>query len=251
MFSLAGKTAFVTGGTAGIGRAVAAHFVKAGARVAVAGRRAEGEAIGEAIGARFMRVDCAQEDAVREALEHVERELGQLDVLVNNAGLENTGPTIEDQGGEELRRVFALNVDGVYWGLRHGPRHMSDGASIINTSSVSGLVGIVGYGQYGATKAAVNSLTKTAALELAPRRIRVNAVCPGSIYTEMLPAGHPEIPISEVLTPLGRIGQVEDVVGLYHFLAADESAYVTGQTIAVDGGIAAGVGFGVLEKIAG
>ena len=116
---------------------------------------------------------------------------------------------------------------------------------------MAALLGIPGYGQYAATKAAVNSLTRTAALELAPRRIRVNAVCPGSIYTEMLPAGHPEIPLSETLTPLGRIGHVEDVVGLYHFLAADESAYVTAQVIAVDGGLTAGVGFGVLEKIAG
>jgi NAD(P)-dependent dehydrogenase (short-subunit alcohol dehydrogenase family) len=79
----------------------------------------------------------------------------------------------------------------------------------------------------------------------------VNAVCPGSIYTEMLPEGHPEISIARSLAPLGRIGEVEDVVGLYHFLAADASAYVTGQLIAVDGGITAGVSFGVLEKIAG
>jgi len=251
MFSLADKTAFVTGGTSGIGRAVATHFVKMGARVAIAGRRAEGEAIGDEIGALFLRVDCAQEDAVREALERVERELGKLDVLVNNAGLENAGPTIEEQGGDELRRIFALNLDGVYWGLHYGPRHLNDGGSIVNTSSAAALVGLPGYGQYAATKAAVNSLTKTAALELAPRRIRVNSVCPGAISTEMLPAGHPEIPLAEALTPLGRIGEVEDVVGLYHFLASDESAYLTGQTIAVDGGIAAGVGFGVLEKLSG
>jgi NAD(P)-dependent dehydrogenase (short-subunit alcohol dehydrogenase family) len=250
VFSLNGKSTFITGGTAGIGRAVAERFVKAGARVAIAGRRAEGEAIAQAIGALFVRADCSREEQVKGALESAERTLGRLDVVVNNAGLENTGPTIEEQGSDELHRVFALNVDGVYYGLKYAPAHMNDGGSVINTSSDAALLGIPGYGQYAATKAAVNSLTKTAALELAPRRIRVNAVCPGSIRTEMLPPGHPEIAVVEVLCPLRRVGEVEDVVGIYHFLAADESVYVTGQAIAVDGGLSAGVGYGVLEKIA-
>ena len=150
---------------------------------------------------------------------------------------------------KEFLKVSAVNLNHVYFGLHYGPARMRDNGSIINTSSVAGLISIPTYAQYSATKAAVNSLTRTAALEMAPRGIRVNAVCPSSIKTDMLPPGHPEIAIVEAIAPLGRVGETEDVVGLYHFLAADESRYITGQIISVDGGVMAGVSLGVLGAI--
>jgi NAD(P)-dependent dehydrogenase (short-subunit alcohol dehydrogenase family) len=175
--------------------------------------------------------------------------LGPLDVIVNNAGLENTGPMIADATGDELRRVFNLNTYGVFFGLKYGYRYARDGASIINTASIAALIGIPGYGQYNASKAAVVSLTQTAALEFAPRNIRVNAVCPGSVYTEMLPENHPEVGLVSKLCPLGRIGTTDELVGIYHFLASQEARYVTGQAIAVDGGVVAGVSLGTVDAI--
>lgn len=249
-FSLAEKVCVITGGTSGIGRAVAKRFAASGAHVAIVGRRATAELARELNAALFIRADCSTEAGVEEAMQTTFDKLGPLDVIVNNAGLENTGPFIADATDEELHRVFALNTFGVFYGLKHGQKHARDGASIINTSSLAALTALPGYGQYSASKAAVVSLTQTAAIELAPRLIRVNAVCPGSVYTEMMPEGHPEAKMAALVAPLRRVGTTDDMVGLYHFLAASESAYLTGQAIAIDGGISAGIGLGVLEAIA-
>jgi NAD(P)-dependent dehydrogenase (short-subunit alcohol dehydrogenase family) len=250
MFSLQGMTAAVTGGTSGIGEAVAARFVAAGARVVIVGRR-DGSEVARRTGAiAAVRADCSSEAEVSRALQECREALGaDIDVLVNNAGVENTGPMIAEASVEELERVFAINSFGVFHGLKHGPQVMKDGGSIINTSSIAGLMGVPGYSQYSASKAAVISLTRSAAVELAPRGIRVNAVCPGSIFTPMLPQDHPEVPLVTRMSPLGRVGTTDDVVGVYHFLASAESRYVTGQVLAVDGGIVAGVSLGTLEAI--
>lgn len=249
MFSLEDKTAFITGGTSGIGRAVAKRFAEAGARVAIAGRRNEGEAIAEEIGAIFIRCDVSVEQQVMDALARAEKALGKLDVVINNAGVQDTGPTIEEHDSEALEKNIGVMLKGVYFGLKYAPRHMKDGGSIINTSSVAGFLGVYGYGQYSMTKAAVISLTQTAAIELASRGIRVNAVCPGTVTTPMVPEGHPEIPLVETLTPLGHIAGTDEVEGLYHFLAADESRYITGQAIIIDGGLSTGPSLAVMEKI--
>jgi NAD(P)-dependent dehydrogenase (short-subunit alcohol dehydrogenase family) len=248
MFSLEGKTAFITGGTSGIGLAVAERIKSVGGEAAVVGRR-NFQAEAEERGLVFLQADVTDEQQLVGALDVAREKLGELDVLMLNAGMENSGTMLEEHSMDEFRAVLAVNLDHVYCGLHHGPARMRDGGSIINTSSVSGLLSVPTYAQYCATKAAVNSLTKTAALELAPRGIRVNAVCPGSIRTEMLPPDHPEIPIVEALAPMGRVGDTDDVVGLYHFLASDDSRYITGQTICVDGGVMAGVSFGMLEAI--
>lgn len=251
VFSLQGKTAVVTGGTSGIGQAVTARFAAAGARVVIVGRR-EGAALARQVGAvAAVRGDCSQDGEVRRALQEARTALGEdIDILVNNAGIENTGPSIADATGEELHRIFAINTFGVFYGLKHGPPWMKDGGSIINTASIAADLGIPGYSQYSASKAAVLSLTRSAAVELAPRGIRVNAVCPGSVFTPMLPQDHPEVPLTTRMCPLGRVGTTDDVVGIYHFLASQESAYVSGQAIAVDGGMLAGVSLGTLEAVA-
>ncbi len=248
-FSIEGKGVFITGGTSGIGRAVARRFVEAKANVVIAGRRGTGEKIAEKMGAKFTRVDVTQESQVENALTAAKEMVGKLDVIINNAGMINLGQTLEQQSADELDPLFNANVKGVYHGLHFGPQHMNDGGSIINMSSVGALVGAPTFGQYSATKAAVNSLTRAAALELAPRGIRVNAVCPGTIRTPMVSDDDPSYAIAERLSPLGRVGTTEDVAGVCHFLASEESAFLTGQIIAVDGGLTAGLSYGILNTI--
>ena len=184
MFSLEGKKAFITGGTSGIGRAVAERFIKAGAEVVIVGRREEGVSIAKDIGATFYQADVTQEEKLIAALQHAEQQLGKLDILINNAGLDNNGPLIEEQDLTELRRCFSLNFDAMYALFIHGPKHMSDGGSIVVTSSVAGgFVDLPTYSQYSASKAALTSLVRSAALELAPRSIRVNAISAGPVAT--------------------------------------------------------------------
>lgn len=244
MGALTDRKALVMGGTSGIGLAVARHFLAAGAQVTITGRR-DGKRIAEAIGARFLRGDVTRECDVVDALESAIHETGPLDILVNNAGHPGENLTIAATAAEDFRKLFAVNVDGVFYGLKHGPRHMKDGGSIINTSSVTATFAAPTYGPYGATKAAVNFLTRASALELAPRGIRVNAICPGAIDTEMAP----KRALIEALTPLGRIGTPGELVDLYEYLASDAGRYVTGQLFHVDGGMTAGIGFGMLQKL--
>jgi len=248
MFSLNGKVAFITGGTSGIGAAVARRFIEAGAKVAIVGRR-NGEALANEIGAIFIRADVTDENQVIEALAETERQLGKIDILVNNAGVQDTGPSIEEHSMEAFDKNVAILQKSIYLGLKHGPCHMNDGGSVINTSSIAGLLGLYGYSQYGMCKAAVLQLTQTAAMELAPRNIRVNSILPGTVRTPMVEEEPEEIALTECITPLTRIAETDDMVGVYHFLAADESAYITGQKLVVDGGLTAGISLGLLEKV--
>ncbi|WP_417321049.1 SDR family NAD(P)-dependent oxidoreductase [Emcibacter sp.] len=245
MFSVEGKTAFITGGTSGIGLAVAERFVRQGAKVFIAGRRDAGD-LAAGIGATAVQLDVANGDLFAHVLDVVEEDVGKIHILINNAGMENVGQTLVEQAISELDPAVDVNLKGVVHGLKYGPAHMADGGSIINTSSLAANIGLPTYGFYAATKAAVLSLTRTAALELAPRNIRVNAVCPGSIRTAMLPDDHPEVKLTETLCPMGRIGETDDLLGLYQFLASGASAYISGQAINVDGGVSAGFGYGVL-----
>lgn len=245
MFSLKNKTAFIAGGTSGIGFAVAQQFVKSDARVIIAGRR-EATSLAQEIGAHAIQLDITDEAAFAACLSEIEEQYGKLDILINNAGMENTGQTLEEQDVADLEVVVAVNLRGTVHGLKYGPRHMNDGGAIINTTSLAASVGLPTYGYYAATKAAVISLTQTSSLELAPRNIRVNAISPGSIRTEMLPDDHPEVKLCQTVCPLGRIGETDDVAGVYQFLASPAASYITGQEIKVDGGISAGFGFGVL-----
>jgi len=247
-FSLKDKTALITGGTDGIGLAVAKRFVKAGAKVIIVGRR-DGDGIAEDFDANFIRCDVSVEDQQIEMFDEAERRLGKLDIIINNAGLASSGSAIEQGDTKELNQIIGVMQKGVYFGLKHGPRHMNDGGSIINTSSVAGQMGIYGYGQYSMTKAAVINLTKTSAIELASRGIRVNAVCPGTVKTAMVPDGDPEIAVVKLMAPLGRIAGTQDVEGLYHFLASDESRYITGQAIMVDGGVSTGLSVDAMVRL--
>lgn len=250
-FNVAGKSCFITGGTAGIGLATAKRLVAAGARVTLCGRRAEGQAIAAEFGARFVALDITDAAALAAALHETVAAQGALDILFNNAGAENSGPTIEEADGATFQRLIDINLVAAYNTLHHGAACMASGGSIINTASAAAMITMPGYAQYGASKAAIVALTRTAALELAPRGIRVNAICPGSIWSEMLPADHPEVAAVEVLCPAERIGEAAEVAALVHFLGSDDSRYVSGAAIPIDGGLSAGFGYPILQTLFG
>jgi NAD(P)-dependent dehydrogenase (short-subunit alcohol dehydrogenase family) len=248
MFTLEGKTAFITGGAAGIGLGIAKRYIQAGAKVVIADI-ADGTTTAEEIGAKFLRLDVGNEEHVKEALRKAAHMIGKLDIVVNNAGITGRDNflTIEEGNAEHLLEVFKINAFGVFFGLKHAPDLMNNNGSIIITSSLAAALGLPGNSQYAGTKAAINSFCQIAALELGPRKIRVNSVCPGFINTQM-GASNLGTYMSSKVTALGRIGEVEELVGLYHFLAADESRYITGQVFNVDGGWTAGVSDQLMEN---
>jgi len=238
MFSLEGKCALVTGAASGIGLAVAKRFHAAGARVAGADLQPSAEL--QELGIRVLEFDVSDEGQVAGVVRDASRALGGLDILVNNAGVAGANARLQDHPLADIERTVGVNLFGVLWGLRHGPKELRDGGSIVNTASIAGLTASPLFGIYSMTKAGVISLTATAAHELGERGIRVNAVCPGTVITPMEPADGEEAQLAPLVTALGRAATVEDLAGVYHFLASDESRYVTGQTLAVDGGWSAG-----------
>ncbi len=244
---LNGKVAVVTGGTSGIGKATALAFARAGAKVVLTGRRekegagvvAEIEKHGGA--ASFIRADVAKETEVKAMVDFAVDTYGRLDVAFNNAGVEWKGPL--DQATEaEYRRVFDINVWGVLNSMRHEIPLMlkTGGGAIINNSSVAGHVGLAGASIYMASKHAVEGLTKSIALEFAKQSIRVNAVAPGVIATDMLDrfAGK-EGEIRDSLTsiiPVGRTGAGEEIAAAVLYLCSDDAKFTTGTSLVVDGG---------------
>lgn len=250
MKQLENKIAIVTGGTSGIGRSTAVALAAAGAKVVVAGRReAEGnetvklvvEAGGEA---SFVQTDITKEDDVAKLIAETVNQHGRLDIAFNNAGVEALGP-ITDLTEADYRKVFDINVWGVLASIKHEVPAMlkSGGGSIINTSSIAGHVGMAGASIYIASKHAVEGITKTSALELAKEGIRVNAVAPGAIETDMIDrfAGK-EGEMRDYLTslhPMGRLGKPQEIADAVVWLASNQSSFVTGQSILVDGGFIA------------
>lgn len=248
MFSLHGKKALVTGAAKGIGFAVAKRFRAAGAEVIITDITDASEAA-SAIGARFLRLDVSREQEVADCFSELVAQQQLLDIVVNNAGIVPSDNFVSTEAGldDSLRRVFEVNTYGVFYGLKHAPACMHDFSSIINTASLAAHLALPGNSQYSASKAAVVQLTRTSAVELGGRGIRVNVVCPSFIRTDM-GGGALGVNMSEELTALGRIGELEDVVGLYHFLAADESRFISGQVFNVDGGWTAGVSTALMTR---
>ena len=240
----------MTGGASGIGLGTCQRFLQEGARVIVADIQAPPQSVLDD-GAIFLEVDVTNRDKVIDAFKKAELAIGKLDVIIHNAGKPGKGQHLTDSDEEVLKGVVALNFYGTYYVLKYGPGHMRDGGSIITTASVAGLQQNEGFFDYSATKAATISMTKTAAVELGRRGIRCNAVAPGPVRTPMLPPGHVLIALAKNLSALGRIAEVEDLVGVYHFLASDQSRYITGQTLVVDGGRLAGFRTEILGRLAG
>ena len=238
--------ALVAGGTAGIGLAVAKAFAQAGAITTIGGRRDGAAEVAAEAACRFVRLDVADESSIVAALADAAARDGKLDVLVLNAGIgQPPGPLAKLDSGAAAA-VVQTNLLGTFYGLKHAPAHMNDGGSIVLTSSISAVSGTPFEGLYGATKAAVSALARSAAVDLGPRGIRVNAVQPGPTWTALNPM--PER-WSEVMAPLGRKGTVEDLVGTYLFLASDASRYLTGQAITVDGGTTLGMSRELLKLL--
>jgi NAD(P)-dependent dehydrogenase (short-subunit alcohol dehydrogenase family) len=235
MFSLTGKNAYVTGGASGIGRAVAEIFIEHGAKVVIADI-VEASVVAAEMGATAVHCNVAEEASVAESLSKATASLGgKLDIVVLNAGVGDVGPTLVETEQSLIEKVTKINHWGVLYGMKHAPASMNDGGTIISTSSMAAFISVPGSAVYSAGKRAVTSLTEMAALELGRRSIRVNCVCPGYTATA-LGSGEEGQRICEVFTALGRVAEVEDMSGVYLFLASDASRYMTGQVLKVDGG---------------
>ena len=248
---LAGKAALITGGASGIGLATARRFVAEGARVTITDLNEDlGSEAARGLGAAafFVRHDVTRESDWEAVMRESTARFGAVDVLLNCAGIFRFG-TIEDTTLEEWRQTIAINLDGTFLGCREAVRAMRGrGGSIINMSSVSGLVGDPDNAAYDASKGGVRLLTKSVALHCARRGypIRCNSVHPGGIDTPMVRryfSGRPDPGAEERewlrLSPMGRLGRAEEIASLNLYLASDEASFVTGAEFTIDGGTSA------------
>jgi len=251
MGKLEGKVAIVTGAASGIGRASALLFGEERAKVIVAdwdeakGEQVAREVKGKGGEAKFVKVDVSRAEDVQVMVNAAVESYGRLDVLFNNAGVEGEQAPTADCTLENFDRVIAINLRGVFLGMKYGIAAMlkTGGGSIINNASVAGLVGFTGIPAYSASKGGVIQLTKTAALEYAKEHVRVNAICPGVIWTPMVErftsAGEEVRRALEAMEPVGRFGTAEEVARLAVFLASEDSSFCTGAPFVVDGGFVA------------
>ncbi|MDF8372654.1 SDR family oxidoreductase [Weissella paramesenteroides] len=247
---LKGKVAIVTGGSLGIGWAIANRFVQEGAKVVITGRREQiGEEAAQKIGTpdviRFIQHDSSDEAGWVDLFDQTEQIFGPVSTLVNNAGIA-VGNSIENTTTEEWRQIMTVNLDGVFFGTRLGIQRMKNkdlGASIINMSSIEGFVGDSNLGAYNASKGAVRIMSKSAAVDCALKDydIRINSVHPGYIRTPMVEStpGMVEAMSQRSKTPMGHLGEPDDIAYMCVFLASDESKFATGSEFVVDGGYTA------------
>ncbi|MFJ9245178.1 SDR family NAD(P)-dependent oxidoreductase [Streptomyces sp. NPDC101776] len=253
MGKLDGRVVLVTGAARGQGEQEARLFAAEGASVVVADVLDEqGEALAKELGASYVHLDVGEEADWGAAVRAVKETYGRIDGLVNNAGILRFNSLV-DTPLEEFMQVVRVNQVGCFLGIKTVGAVMEDGGTIVNTASYTAVTGMAAVGTYTATKHAILGLTRVAALELASRRIRVNAVCPGAVDTAMSnpsrldPDADPEEmtraldELYRKLVPLGRIGRADEVAKLALFLTSDDSSYITGQPFVIDGGWLAGV----------
>jgi len=243
---LGGKTAFVTGGTGGIGSAICARFAREGAQVIAADLSQQGELPDQV---EFAAYDVTDEEVCQTIFTTLAERWDKLDILVNAAGIE-IEKTIEDTTLEEWNRIFAINVTGMFLTSKYALPLLrkSDGASVINFGSYDGYIADPGLAAYCATKGAVHALTRAMACDHGPEGIRVNAICPGYVDTPMLQSYFGESGDIESLKkavrdvhPIRSYGTPEDIANLVNWLASDEARYASGQLWIIDGGLSAQV----------
>jgi len=235
--SLEGKSALVTGASRGIGRAIAAELARAGASVVIGYRSGaeEAQALAAEIGGRAVQADVSQPEAAARLVE----EAGDVDILVNNAGLTRDG-LLARMSDDDWRTVIETNLSSVFYTCRAVTRPMMKkrSGSIVNISSIVGVHGNWGQTNYAASKAGIIGFTKSLARELGSRGVRANVVAPGYVktqHTDVLPEEARAAMLTN--TPLGRLGEPEDVAGAVRFLCSDEASFITGEVLLVDGGL--------------
>jgi len=250
------KVAIITGGASGIGEASVKVFAAQGAKVAIADvSEKEGKNLAENINesggqAVFIKTDVSKADEVRDLIEATVEEFGKLNIVFNNAGIEGPmpAPDTAQVNNADLNRIIDINLKGVFYGCKYAIGHLmpSGGGSIINMSSVAAQIGFPPLSPYSATKGGIDALTKELAVELAPLNIRVNAIAPGFVETPMTAryikiAEDPEQFRQAMMAmhPLGRAGKPEEIAAAAIFLASEESSFVTGHVLVVDGGLTA------------
>ncbi|HQV64617.1 MAG TPA: SDR family NAD(P)-dependent oxidoreductase [Candidatus Paceibacterota bacterium] len=238
---LQNKVAIVTGSTSGIGLAIATMFLNEGARVVFSGRADEFNVLSYGDNAIYVQCDVTDPAQVDQLIKKTAEHFGSLDIMVNNAGVGLTAP-ITDMTDELWDTVIATNLSGVMYGVRSASRYMQQHSikgSIVNTSSILGIVGFPETSAYSAAKGGINQLTKSAAIDLAKQGIRVNAIAPGFIVTAMtegIQKDAQELRMINTATPLGYMGEPNDIAYAALYLASDESKYTTGSILYVDGG---------------
>ena len=246
MGKLTGKVAVVTGAGSGMGRASALLFAEEGAKVVCADVSGHEKAAAAEIGkdAIAVHADVSQADDVKGMFAAAVDAFGRLDVVFNNAGIDSPHHPLDQTDDDLFDRLVAVNLRGVFFGIKYAVPGLraAGGGSIISTSSAMGLVGRKGLAAYGATKGGVVALTKSAALDLAADNIRVNCICPGMIYTGLAgaPADNSTLPPDRKMpVPMARYGSPREIATAAVFLASDDSSYMTGVALPVDGGYVA------------
>ena len=234
------KIVLVTGGTSGIGKKTAEMFSQEGAKVIVSGRRKYlGEKIADAIGGIFFQCDVSVEDDVIDLMEMVKKKFGTLDVAFNNAGIGGERNLITETSSGKMHAVIDTNLKGVWFSMKYQIPLMPPGSSIVNMASLVGLIGGSAFASNVASKHAVIGFTKSAAIEFGSRQIRINAVCPAVIKTDMTINAY-DTPEKEQQTsslyPLGRLGETADVAETVLWLCSEKASFIHGQSIVIDGG---------------
>ncbi|GBD55456.1 SDR family NAD(P)-dependent oxidoreductase [Gluconobacter wancherniae] len=244
LFSLAGKTALITGGGRGLGKAMALHLARCGADVWISGRNADtletacSEAISNGLNLHPLVMDVSKLDTIRTAFSRIASETRTLDILVNNAG-DETLRACDDVDEALWNRLLDTNLKGPFFVAQQAARLMPDGGSIINLASLTSAAGVAKAVPYSASKSGILGLTRSLAVEWAPRGIRINALAPGYFHTDMTDTFFRNDAWREKMLagiPLARFGLPDDLAGPLQFLCSTASAYITGQVLYVDGG---------------